>query len=180
MPEQAVDQPGRHTAPLGQRRLAVELGERDLELVEALVARFVDTGGLAGRADEPPGEEVRKRGVVLPVGDNAAEEVRPAQKRAVGWCRAAEGEVVAPTSAGVRPIEMEPLSTEPGGTGVGVDTHCDVDQLRPRRGGLDIDLEDARVGGDEELDQPGVKGWEITLEDDGPPELDSGALDYPD
>ena len=75
---------------------------------------------------------------------------------------------------------MEPLSTEPGGTGVGVDARCDVDQLRPRRGGLDIDLEDARVGGDEELDQPGVEGWEVTLEDDGPPELDSGVLDYPD
>ena len=118
--------------------------------------------------------------MVLPVGDDAAEQVGPAQKRAVGWCRAAEGQVVAAAGAGVRPVEMERLSTKPGGTGVGVDTRRDVDQLRPRRGGLDVDLEDARVGGDEELDQPGVEGREIALEDDGPPELDSGALDYPD
>ena len=35
-----------------------DLGERDLELVEAVVARFVDAGRLAGRTDEQAGEEV--------------------------------------------------------------------------------------------------------------------------
>ena len=132
---------------LGERRQAVELGEGDLELVEALVAGLVDARGLAGRADEPAGEQVRERRVVLPVGDDAAEQVGPAQKRAVGWRRAAEGQVVAAAGTGVSAVEMERLSPEPGGPRVGVDAGGDVHQLRPRRGRMDVDLEDARGPG---------------------------------
>ena len=174
VPEQAVDQPGRRRGLLATGH-AVELGEGDLELVEALVAGLVDPGGLAGRADEAAGEEVRERRVVLPVGDDAAEQVGPAQQGAVGGCRAAEGQVVAPAGAGVGAVEMERLGAEPGGAGLGVDARGDVDQLRPRRGRLDVDLEDARVGGDQEPDEPGVDRWQVALEDDRPPEPGGGA-----
>ena len=148
VPEQAVHEPGRRGVAGGNGQ-ALELGEGDLELVEALVAGLVDARGLAGRADEPAGEEVGERRMVLPVGDDAAEQVRPAQEGAVGWCRAAEGQVVAAAGAGVGPVEMERLCAEPGGAGVGVDAGGDVHQLRPRRGRVDVDLEHPRVRGDE-------------------------------
>jgi len=53
--EQAINQPRPRLVAV-----PIELGERDLELVQALVAGLVDAGCLAGRADEPAGEQVRQ------------------------------------------------------------------------------------------------------------------------
>jgi hypothetical protein len=47
------------------------LRERDLELVERLVARLVDARRLAGRPDEQTGEEIGERRVALPVEHDA-------------------------------------------------------------------------------------------------------------
>ena len=64
--EQPVAQPGRgRLGAVGQAR------ERDLQLVERVVAGLVDPGGLRGRPDEEPGEEVGERRVVLDEGDQA-------------------------------------------------------------------------------------------------------------
>ena len=77
--EQAVDEPRlRRPRPRGS------LLEGDLQLVEAVVARLVDARRLARRADEEPGEEVGEARMVLPVGEQAAQQVGPAQHRAVG------------------------------------------------------------------------------------------------
>ena len=57
MPQQAVDQP-RLRRVLASAVLALELLKRDLELVEAIVARFVDARSLAGRSDEQAGKQV--------------------------------------------------------------------------------------------------------------------------
>jgi hypothetical protein len=53
--------------------------EGDFQFVEAFVARLVDARRLAGGADEHAGEQVGQRRVVLPVGDQAAQQVGPAQ-----------------------------------------------------------------------------------------------------
>lgn len=58
-------------------------------------------------ADEQTREQVRQRGVMLPIGDQAGEHIRPAQERTVGRCRATEGDVVAAAGAGVAAIEHE-------------------------------------------------------------------------
>jgi hypothetical protein len=83
--EDAVDEPrgagARGVARRGE--LAVELQECDLELVDAVVARLVDPGALARGADEEPAEEVAERGVLVPVGEQALQQVGPAQERAV-------------------------------------------------------------------------------------------------
>jgi hypothetical protein len=68
--EQTVDLPGRHLA-LAFDGEAIEFGKRRLELVQALVARFVDARRLARRPDEATREQVRQRRVVLPIGDQA-------------------------------------------------------------------------------------------------------------
>ena len=57
--------------------------ERDLELVEAVVARLVDARRLAGRADEQAGEQVGQRRMALPVEHEALQQVGPAQERRV-------------------------------------------------------------------------------------------------
>jgi hypothetical protein len=88
--EEAVHQPRRN------RRVARgELAEGDLELVEAVVARLVDARGLAGGADEEPREQIGERRMVVPVADEAGQQIRPAQERAVGGGRPAEHEVIA-------------------------------------------------------------------------------------
>ena len=48
---------------------------RELELEGGLAARLVGPRRLAGRADEQPGEQVGQRGVVVPVGDQAGEQI---------------------------------------------------------------------------------------------------------
>jgi len=50
--------------------------------------------------------------VVLPVGDQAAEQVGAAQDRAVRRCGAADGEVVAAARAGMAAVEGEGLGAE--------------------------------------------------------------------
>jgi len=76
VPQKAIGLPQRHV-PVAFGGEAIELGERGLELVQAVVARFVDAGSLARGADEPTREQVRERRVVLPVGHEAADQVGP-------------------------------------------------------------------------------------------------------
>src|SRR5205085_12274870 len=68
--QDAVDLPRRDVAAARRQRR-----ERDLELVELAVARLVDARVLRGGPDEEAREEIRERRVVLPVSQQAAEEV---------------------------------------------------------------------------------------------------------
>ena len=64
--EQSVDQPRPWGLAFARRR---HHRERDLELVELVLARLVDARGLAGRTDEQTGEQIGQRGMALPVED---------------------------------------------------------------------------------------------------------------
>ena len=103
----------RSTSQGGAAAAVGDLAEGDLQLVEAVVARLVEPGRLAVRADEQAREQVRQRRVVVPVGDQAAEQVGPAEERAVGRRRAAEDDVVAAAGAGVPAVEHELLGAQP-------------------------------------------------------------------
>jgi hypothetical protein len=72
--QQPVDEP-RRCRRLACRVLAPHLLERDFELVEAVVARFVDPRRLTRRSDERAREQVRQRRMVLPVRHQALQEV---------------------------------------------------------------------------------------------------------
>ena len=128
VPEQPVDVPGAYVVTEPR-----ELGEGDLQLVERLRAALVDPRRLAGRADEAAGEQVGQRRVVLPVGQQADEQVGAAQQRAVGRGGPAEGQVVAAAGAGVAAVDGERLGAKPLQPRVLVDRGHDVDQLRPAR-----------------------------------------------
>jgi len=75
--ERAVDHPG---PVLGVIVILVgeagDLGKGDLELVQVFWPALVHPRRLAGRADEPPGEQVGQRRVVLPEGQHADQQVR--------------------------------------------------------------------------------------------------------
>ncbi len=141
VPEHAVDQPGRDVA--ADRR---NLAEGDLHLVERIVPRLVDARRLAGRADEQAGEQVGQAGVVVPVGDQAAQQVRPAQEGRVVRRRAAEHEVVAAAGAGVAAVDHELLGGQARETGRLVEVRGLLDQLVPALGRMDVDLDHAGVG----------------------------------
>ncbi len=167
--EQAVDEPWGRGASRW-RGSPLELGERDLKLVQALVARLVDAWSLASGSDESPREQIRERRMVLPIGDDAAEQIGPAQEGAVGRRRAAEGQVIAAARSGVRPVEVERLGAEAGGGGIGVHAHGDVDELLPRRCRMNVDLENAGIGSDCQANKARVDRREVTLDHDRPTE----------
>ncbi len=103
----------RSTSQGGQSPLFGDLPERDFQLVEAVVARLVHARRLAGRAEEHAGEQVRQRRMVVPVAEQAAQQVGPAQDGAVRRRRAAEDDVVAAAGAGVAAVEHEFFRAEP-------------------------------------------------------------------
>ena len=143
--QQAIDQPRRRLARLDLGD-AGQLGERDLDLVDRVVARLVDARRLARRADEHAGEQVAQRRMVVPVADHAGEQVGPAQERRVGGRRAAEDEVVAAAGAGVAAVEHELLGRQARLARRAVEMRRLLDQLAPARCRIDVDLDHARVG----------------------------------
>ena len=172
----AVDQPRRAVARAGLRHLA----ERDLELVDAVLARLVDARRLARGSDEQPREEVRERRMVQPVADQAAQQVGPAQERAVGGRRPAEHDVVAAAGARVAPVEHELLGGEAQRARVRVELRRLVDELAPARRGVHVHLEHARVGRDADLLDPRIERRRIALDHDGHRERARGVLDRGD
>ncbi len=138
--------------------------ERDFEFVQPLDAAFVDARRLAGGADEHAGEQIRQRRVVLPVGDQAGQHIGAAQEGAVGRRRTAEGDVVAAAGAGVAAVEHELLGGESRQPRLFVHQRRRVHQLLPVVRGVDVDLDDAGVGGDQQLFQAPVRRRRIAFD----------------
>ena len=69
--------------------------------------------------------------MVVPVAEQAAQQVGPAQERAVGRRRAAEDDVVAAAGAGVPAVEHELLGAQPRLPGLLVEDGGVLDQLVP-------------------------------------------------
>ncbi|MCY1214496.1 hypothetical protein D9M72_263100 [compost metagenome] len=143
--QRAVDQPRGHV-------LAVDLAvlgdflQRNFELVDLVVARFVHARRLAGRADEHAREQVAQRRVVVPVQQQAGQQLGPAQERAVGGRGAAHHEVVAAAGAGVAAVGHELLGRQARLERGVVEELGVVDQFLPVVGRVDVDFDHARVG----------------------------------
>ena len=168
VPQRPVDQPGPRLAAglvlLGGQPL--DLGERDLHLVDGLGPALVEARRLARRADEATGEQVGQRRVPLPVRHQAGEQVGAAQQRRVDRLAAAQRQVVAAAGAGVRAVEVELLGRQPLGPRGVVERGGQVALLGPAVRRLHVDLDDAGVRGDDELGQPRVRRRAVALEDD--------------
>ena len=151
--EQPVDQPRRDPVRVaGPRHFA----GGDLELVKQILARLVDARRLARRADEQAGEQIRHRRPPQRVEHEALEQIRPAQKRAVGRVQAAEHDVIAAAGAGVPAVEQIFVGAEAGLMRVLVEALVMIDGLAPGFRRMNIDLDDAGVGRDFEHVEPRI------------------------
>ena len=92
--------------------------------------------------------------MVVPVADQAAQQIRPAQERAVGRRRAADDDVVAAAGAGVAAVEHELLGAEPRQPRLFVQRRRVIDQLGPALRRVQVDFDDAGIGRDFEVVQP--------------------------
>ncbi len=174
--EDPVDQPGRAGPGTG----IGDLAERDLELVELVLARLVEARRLAGRADEQAREQVAEARVVLPVGHQRGQKVGPAQERAVGRRLAADHDMVAAAGADLTAVDQELAGVEARQPGLLVECLGDRDLLRPAVRGVDVDLDHAGVGGDLDHVEPRVGGRRIALEQHGHALLGRRLLDRRD
>ncbi len=156
--------------------MLLKLLEGDLQLVKALVAGLVHPRRLAGGTDEGAGEEIGQARVVLPVGDQAAQQIGPPQDRAVGGGRTAQGDVIAAAGAGVPPVQHEFFGAEPGRAGLVVKRLGGLDELAPGKGRMDVDLDDPGVRRDLEFFQPRIGGRRIAFQHHRHAELRRGEL----
>ena len=140
--EQPVHQPRRHR-PVGG---IGNLRQRDLQLVERLVTRFVDARRLARRADEQSREQVGQRRMVLPIGDDRREQIRPAQERAVRRRQPAHHDVIAAARAGMPAVQHELLGNQPRRFRIFIERRRVGDDLVPARRRLHVHFDDARIG----------------------------------
>ena len=160
MPEDAIREPrrGRWRSHIGN------LIEGDFQFVDGIGSCFIHTGMLAGGADEHPRKQIGKRWMVVPVSDEAAQQIRPAEESAVVRSLAADDDMVAAAGAGVLSVEHELLGAEAGFAGQIVKDGGGFHQLVPRRGGVDVYFDNARVRGDLEQAGPRIVRGRVAFE----------------
>ena len=125
--EDPIDEPRRR----GRGALIRNLIECDFQLVDGIGARLIHTRMLAGGTDERAREQIRKRWVVVPVTDQAPQQIGPPQKRTIFGRRAADHDVVAASRAAVLPVQHEFLRPQAALPGKLVECRGVLRQLAP-------------------------------------------------
>ena len=156
--EDAVDQPRRAVGIVGH------LLERDLQFVQRVAASFVHTRRLAGRAQERTREQVRQAGMVLPVGDQAAQQVRTPQERAVRRRASAQQHMVPAPRARVPAVQIELLGAQTGQPGFLVQCRGVLDQILPTGRRVDVHLDHAGVGRDLDVVDPRIERRRVAFD----------------
>ena len=85
--------------------------------------------------------------MIVPVADQAAQQIGPAQNGAVAGRRSAQHDVIAARGACVPAVEHEFLGAQPRLAGLFVKRRRQVNEFRPVAGRLNIHLDDARDRG---------------------------------
>ncbi len=148
-------------------------------LVEAVVAGFVDTRRLAGRADVLAREQHREGRMALPVEDDALQQIRATYEGRVVGGVAAEHDMVAAAGPDMPPIEHIFVGAEPHLPRILVKAPGYGDRLIPIGCRMDIDLDHAGIGRDFDDVEPRVEGRAVTLDMDLQPEIRRGAPPRP-
>src|SRR5215471_3852279 len=126
--------------------LALELLESNLQLIEPVISRFIDTRRLARRAHEKAGEQVRQRWMILPVDDQALQKIRAAQQRAVRGRGPPERDMIAAARTGMASVKHELLGAESRLACFLVENLGRGDKLAPGSSRMDVHFDDAGVG----------------------------------
>jgi hypothetical protein len=140
------------------------------------VARLVDARRLAGGPDEESREQVGQRGVVLPVEDQRAQQIRTPQEGAVHRGGAAHDHVVAAAGARVAPVDHELVGAQARLACHLVHGFGGGHALAPAGRRVDVHLDDAGVGRHADDVQARVVGRRITLDVHRQAQLFGGGL----
>src|SRR5439155_13928227 len=100
---------------------------------------------LRGRADEESREQIGERRVVLPVAQEAADQIRTPEQRTVERVRGPDHDVVPPAGADGPAVDQELLGREPRQPGLLVDRDRVLAQLSPRVRRMDVHLDYAWI-----------------------------------
>ena len=140
MAEDPIDQPRR------DRSFLRELLERQFQFVECIASAFIDTRSLTRWPDELPRKDVRQGRVVVPIRDQAPQQIGPSQERAVGRSRSPQHNVIAATGPRMFAVELEFFCSESSQSCLVIDTGRDLLQLVPRSRWMHVDFDHAGVG----------------------------------
>ncbi len=102
--------------------------------------------------------------MVVPVRQQAAQQVRPAQEGRVGARGGAENEVITPAGPGVAPVQHELLGGETAFPCGVVEMRRPLDELIPARRRVNVHLDHARVRRHSKTVQARILGRLVTLE----------------
>jgi hypothetical protein len=100
----------------------------------------------------------------LPEEDQALEQVRAAQERAVSNVCTAEHQMIAAASPSMAAIYHELVGAEAGESGFLVERIGEIDRLAPAGSGMHVDFDDSWIGGHLEDVQTGIDRGRVTLD----------------
>ncbi len=112
-----------------------DLVECNFQLIDGIRACLIHARMLARRSDKHPGEQVGERRMVLPITNQASQQIGAAQECAVRRGGAADHNVIASSGARVLPIHHEFLSSQASLSRQCVDGLGRPHQFFPRRRG---------------------------------------------
>ena len=159
----AVHQPGWHVLAVFFAVL-VDLPKRDFQLIQLVIAGLVNTWRLAGRADKHAAEQVTQARVVVPVQQQAGQQLRTTQERAVRRCGTAQHKVVAAAGTGVAAVGHEFFSRQTALERCPVQELGVVHQLAPAVDRVHVDFDHARVGCDLQQLEAWIAWRRVTLQ----------------
>ncbi|MNT03769.1 hypothetical protein D3C72_1383200 [compost metagenome] len=118
--------------------------------------------------------------MVMPVADQAAQQIRATQKRRVPRCRATQHEMVTTARAGMPAVDHEFLGGQPSLARLFIEEFGALDQLIPGRGRLHVDLDHPRIRGDAQVAQAWIARRLIPLQQHRAHQLFGGGFDGSD
>src|SRR5580692_4481616 len=131
---------------------------------------------LAGGTYEESREQIRKRGMILPVADQTAKKARTPQKSAIRRSDAAYDDMISATGANVAAVEKEFFRAEARTAGEIVKVGGIFHQFPPGLSGVNIHLNHTRVGGYFDNRYTRVEGRSVALNRDRDSQMSSGIL----
>ena len=118
--------------------------------------------------------------MMLPVRDQALQQVGSPQDGTVDRGQPAQGHVITPASAGMAAVEHKLFRAQASQPGLLVQNGRVLHQRAPGRGGVDIDFDYARIRGDFKGSQARILGRGIPLDEHRDLEPGGGLLDVGD
>ena len=103
--------------------------------------------------------------MIVPVRNEAAQQIRAAQKGGIPDRRAAEHDVIAATRSDMPAVEHEFLGTQPAFARGIIKMRGARHELIPARARFHIDLDDAGIRRDLEIDEPRIRGRLVAFDD---------------